>query len=74
MKKRNVAVYLRLSSSYGNKSESNSIGNQRSIIKKYSKNNNLNVNVNYYTDDGYSGTTFERPDFKKCLKILKIIK
>ncbi len=33
MKKWNVAVYLRLSSGYGNKSESNSIGNQRNIIK-----------------------------------------
>ena len=71
MKKWNVAVYLRLSSDDGDKSESNSIGNQRNIIKQYIKNNNLNVNVNYYIDDGYSGTTFERPDFKKMLKDIK---
>ena len=71
MKKWNVAVYLRLSSDDGDKSESNSIGNQRNIIKQYIKNNNLNVNVNYYTDDGYSGTTFERPDFQKMLKDIK---
>ena len=67
----NVAVYLRLSSDDGDKSESNSISNQRNIIKQYIKNNNLNVNVNYYIDDGYSGTTFERPDFKKMLKDIK---
>ena len=71
MKKWNIAAYLRLSSDDGDKSESNSIGNQRNIIKQYIKNNNLNVNVNYYTDDGYSGTTFERPDFQKMLKDIK---
>ena len=38
MKKWNVAVYLRLSSDDGDKSESNSIGNQRNIIKQYIKN------------------------------------
>ncbi len=27
--------------------------------------------MNYYTDDGYSGTTFERPDFKKMPKDIK---
>lgn len=64
-------MYCRLSSEDGDKSESNSIGNQRNIIKQYIKNNNLNVNVNYYTDDGYSGTTFERPDFPKMLKDIK---
>lgn len=71
MKKWNIAAYLRLSFDDGDKSESNSIGNQRNIIKQYIKNNNLNVNVNYYIDDGYSGTTFERPDFKKMLKDIK---
>ena len=71
MKKWNIAAYLRLSSDDGDKSESNSISNQRNIIKQYIKNNNLNVNANYYIDDGYSGTTFERPDFKKMLKDIK---
>ena len=71
MKKWNIAAYLRLSSDDGDKSESNSIGNQRNIIKQYIKNNNLNVNANYYIDDGYSGTTFERPDFKKMIKDIK---
>ena len=72
MKKWNIAAYLRLYSDDGDKSESNSISNQRNIIKQYIKNNNLNVNANYYIDDGYSGTTFERPDFKKMLKDMGI--
>ena len=71
MKKLNIAAYLRLSSDDRDKSESNSIGNQRNIIKQYIKTNNLNVNANYYIDDGYSGTTFERPDFKKMIKDIK---
>ena len=37
MKKWNIAAYLRLSSDDGDKSESNSIGNQRNIIKQYIK-------------------------------------
>ena len=37
MKKWNIAAYLRLSSDDRDKSESNSIGNQRNIIKQYIK-------------------------------------
>ena len=47
--------------------ESNSIGNQRSIIKQYVTNNKEIENVKYYTDDGFSGTTFDRPDFKNLI-------
>ena len=71
MKNWNVAAYLRLSSDDGDKSESNSIGNQRNIIKQYINNVGLSSNVNYYIDDGYSGTTFERPDFEKLLNDIK---
>lgn len=67
MKKWNVAAYLRLSSDDGDKSESNSITNQKNIIKKFiSDNKDLNL-VKFYIDDGYSGTTFDRPDFKEML-------
>lgn len=71
MKKWNIAAYLRLSSDDGDKSESNSIGNQRNIIKQFINNNGFNSKINYYIDDGYSGTTFERPDFEKMLKDIK---
>ena len=67
MKKWNVGAYLRLSSDDGDKIESNSITNQKSIIKKFlSSNKDLNV-ANYYIDDGYSGTSFDRPDFQKMM-------
>ena len=67
MSKWNVAAYLRLSSDDGDKAESNSIGNQRSIINQYIKQNKEFKNIEYYIDDGYSGTSFDRPDFKRML-------
>ena len=72
MSKWNVAAYLRLSSDDGDKAESNSIGNQRSIINQYIKQNKEFKNVEYYIDDGYSGTSFDRPDFKRMLSECKI--
>lgn len=71
MKKWNIAAYLRLSSDDGDKSESNSIGNQRSIVKQYINNSKLSSNINYYIDDGYSGTTFNKPDFEKMINDIK---
>ena len=71
MKKWNIAAYLRLSSDDGDKAESNSIGNQRSIVKQYINSNKLCSSIKYYIDDGYSGTTFDRPDFKKMVDDIK---
>lgn len=68
MKKWNVGIYCRLSSDDGDKSESNSIGNQKSLIKRFvSDNSDLKI-IEYYIDDGYSGTTFDRPDFLNMIK------
>ena len=67
MSKWNVAAYLRLSSDDGDKAESNSIGNQRSIINQYIKQNKEFKNVEYYIDDGYSGLNFDRLAFKQLL-------
>ena len=60
-----VGVYTRVSrdSEY---SESNSIDNQLSIIRRYCVTNNLDI-VETYIDDGYSGTNFNRPGFCKML-------
>ena len=64
----NVGVYCRLSSEDGDNAESDSIVNQRELISLYlSKEPNMKI-YDFYIDDGYSGTSFERPDFKRMLK------
>ena len=61
-----VGMYIRLSREDGDKQESESIGNQRKILQRYIKENDLNV-IQEYVDDGVSGTTFERPSFNKMI-------
>lgn len=48
--------------------ESNSISNQKILIDKYISNKQDLKLVDYYIDDGYSGTNFNRPAFKKLLQ------
>ncbi len=48
-----VGMYIRLSREDGDKQESESIGNQRKIIERYLKEQNLNI-VDEYVDDGVS--------------------
>ena len=57
-------MYIRLSREDGDKQESESIGNQRKIIERYLKEQNLNA-IDEYVDDGVSGTTFDRPQFNR---------
>ena len=64
----NIAVmYLRLSKEDGEKTESNSISNQREMIHSYAKRNQFII-CKEYVDDGYSGATFDRPSFKEMMK------
>ena len=64
-------MYIRLSREDGDKQESESIGNQRKILQRYVKENNLNF-VKEYVDDGISGTTFDRPSFNELLQDIEI--
>ncbi len=64
--KYNVAIYIRLSREDEKTGESESVINQRSLLLRYVKENNLNL-VDIYIDDGYSGTNFERPEFQRML-------
>lgn len=67
-----VAAYLRLSKEeYNNEKESNSITNQRQIIDNYLKEHKEYKLVDYYVDDGYSGTNFDRPEFQRMLEDIK---
>ena len=66
--KYNCATYLRLSRSDGDQQESNSIKNQRALLNDYMGKHPELHKVDEYVDDGYSGTNFERPDFKRMMQ------
>jgi len=61
-----TALYCRLSQDDMLDGESNSITNQKAILKKYAEDNGF-YNTVYYVDDGVSGTTFERDGFKAMM-------
>lgn len=65
-----VGAYIRLSKEDNLKeknAESESIINQRNLINNYLKEHNLEL-YKEYVDDGFSGTTFDRPSFNKMIK------
>lgn len=63
----NVAEYIRLSREDGDKAESDSIGNQRKLITDYLKGKEDFILYDTYIDDGYTGTNFKRPAFRRML-------
>lgn len=64
----NVGIYCRLSREDSRKSEeSNSIANQRAMFIDYANERGWDI-VNIYSDDGCTGTHFERPEFKRMIK------
>ena len=64
-----AALYLRLSKDDmeegGAKSESNSIANQRELLRSFVKSQPDIQIFDIYVDDGYSGGNFDRPEFKR---------
>lgn len=66
MKDKITALYCRLSQDDMVDGESNSITNQKLILKKYADDNGFRNTV-FYVDDGISGTTFERDGFKEMM-------
>lgn len=63
----NVAIYIRLSREDGDKEESDSVGNQRKLLTEYVAKKEDFILYDTYVDDGYSGTNFNRPDFKRMI-------
>ena len=59
-----TALYKRLSRDDELNGDSNSIVNQKKMLEKYAKEQGF-MNLAHYTDDGYSGTNFDRPDWKR---------
>lgn len=71
-----AAIYVRLSKEDGDvagasKAESNSISNQKELIRDFLKDKEDIVVVSERVDDGYSGSSFERPSFKLMLEDIK---
>ncbi len=62
-----TAIYLRLSRDDGGDAESNSIGTQREMLRRYASENDFII-YNEYVDDGWSGTNFQRPSFKRMIE------
>ena len=62
--------YYRLSREDGDKAESDSIKNQRTLVREYSKRNDLKL-VDEYIDDGYTGTNFNRPSFMRLMEDIR---
>ena len=59
-----TALYCRLSRDDDLQGESNSIVNQKAILKKFADDQGF-ANTMYFVDDGYSGTNFNRPDWQR---------
>ncbi len=65
-----TALYERLSRDDELQGESNSIINQKQLLESYAKRNGF-ANIYHYTDDGVSGTTFDRQGFQKMIKAVE---
>ena len=66
-----AALYVRLSREDGDKEESDSIGNQRVLLREFAE-REPDIDVReIYIDDGYSGTHFDRPEFLRMIDAVK---
>lgn len=62
-----AALYTRLSREDGDKPESDSIANQRVLLESFAaRQPDLQV-IGQYSDDGFTGTNFRRPDFQRMI-------
>lgn len=67
----NTTLYLRLSREDGDKEESNSISGQRDMLRDYMSRKPELREFAVRIDDGFSGSTFERPAFKEMMEDIK---
>ena len=61
-----VALYIRLSKEDENEGPSQSVTNQKSLLEEFVQQHRLSV-YDTYVDDGWSGTNFDRPDFRRMI-------
>ena len=67
----NAGIYVRLSQEDMRAGESLSIENQKLILTKYVKEQSWNL-IDIYVDDGFSGTSFDRPGVQRLLDDAKV--
>ena len=65
-----TALYERLSRDDDLAGESNSITNQKKYLEDYVQKNGFK-NIRHFTDDGFSGVNFERPDFQRMIDLIR---
>ena len=65
-----TAIYCRLSRDDELTGDSNSIVNQKAILKKYAQEQGFR-NIQSFVDDGYSGANFNRPDWKRMIELVE---
>lgn len=63
-----AAIYVRLSKEDGSKEESDSIVNQKELIRAYLEDKPDIEVCGEWADDGYSGADFERPNFRRMIR------
>ncbi len=63
-----LGVYTRRSFDDGEVEESYTITNQKLLIEDFLENNSNMIIEDYYIDDGYTGTNFDRPEFKRMMQ------
>lgn len=67
---KNTALLCRLSREDEQQGDSESIQTQKMLLTQYAGHNGFG-NIVYYVDDGYSGTNFDRPDFRRMIADIK---
>ena len=64
-------LYERLSRDDELQGESNSISNQKQMLEDFARRNGL-PNPTHFTDDGISGTRFDRPGFLAMIYLFQL--
>ena len=70
MQEKLTALYERLSHDDDLMGESNSISNQKQMLSEYAESHGLTPYI-HFTDDGISGTRFDRPGFVSMMDAIK---
>ena len=65
-----TALYCRLSQDNALDGESNSITNHKALLSKYAADHGFR-NTRFFVDDGFSGTSFQRPGFQEMMQYVE---